>query len=206
MFDAAAFEELYRLVSGDQTVDDAGHPVDCGVRCDKHCCRPGHTTKYLLPGERQYLEAALDARGDMPFGFRSLGYFDTIVEPEDRPCACEPLRDLRPFNCRIFPYGPHVEGRTVVRLRKGKLSYLEPCWISTPAPRWERDAIAAWQMVLDDVDNLELFARLCTLWEWNQACERGEDPGPVLLALSGLDQADDDERWARAARFFQRTE
>jgi hypothetical protein len=206
MLDHDAFRRLYALVAGDQTVDEGGAAVDCGVRCDKHCCRPGHTTKYLLPGERSFLEAALEERGDPPFSFKSLGYFETIVEPPERPCACEPLRELRPFNCRIFPYGPVVEGRKVTGLLKGKQSYLEPCWITVPAPRWRDDAIAAWQMVLDDEESRDLFARLCTLWEWNQALERGEDPGPVLYALSGLDAADTDERWARAGRFFKRGE
>lgn len=204
MFDHDAFRRLYALLAGDQTVDETGVAVDCGVRCDKHCCRPGNTTKYLLPGERSFLEEELAARGGPPFAFRSLGYFETIVEPPEQACACEPLRELRPFNCRIFPYGPDVEGKKVVGLWKGKQSYLEPCWIAVPAPRWRTAAVAAWQMVLDDDDNRDLFARLCTLWEWNQAVEEGKDPGPVLFALSGLDAADDDERWARAGRFFKR--
>lgn len=206
MFAPADFRRLYSLLSGDQTVDEHGCAVDCGVRCDKHCCRPGHTTKYLLPGEHAFLEEALAERGDPPFAFKSLGYFDTIVEPPERACACEPLRELRPFNCRIFPYGPNVVGQRVEGLRKGRMSYLEPCWIEKPAPQWEEAAIEAWQLVLDDPDNRDLFARLCTLWEWNQALERGEEPGPVLLALAGLDAADDDERWARVGRFFRRSE
>lgn len=204
MFDHDAFRRLYALLSGDQTVDERGGAVDCGVRCDKHCCRPGNTTKYLLPGERSFLEEALAERGDPPFAFKSLGYFETIVEPPERSCACEPLRELRPFNCRIFPYGPDVDGRRVAGLVKGRQSYLEPCWITAPAPRWREQAMEAWQRVLDDDDNRDLFARLCTLWEWNRDVEEGRDPGPVLLALSGLDAADDDERWARAARFFKR--
>jgi len=206
VFDNRAFQELYTLVSGDQTVDDKGVSIDCGIRCDKHCCRPGNTSKYLLPGERAFLEDALADRGEPPFGFASFGYFDTIVEPPTRACACEPLRDLRPFNCRIFPYGPVIEGTRVTGLRKGKLKYLEPCWITVPAAPWGRDAMTAWQRVLDDRDNLDLFARLSTLWEWNVAVEHGQDPGHVLAALAGLAAADEEERWRRCARFFSRSD
>jgi hypothetical protein len=206
MFDAAAFREVYALLGADQTVDEHGVAVDCGVQCDKHCCRPGNTTKYLLPGERGFLADALAEKGDPPFAFASLGFFDSIVEPPTRACACEPLRELRPFNCRIFPYSPRLEGRTVAGLKKGKLAYLAPCWITVPAPQWEKNAVAVWQRVLDDDDNRALFARLATMWEWHKATERGEDPGHVLVALAELDRADVDEVWARAARFFSRTE
>jgi len=206
VFVAKDFQELYALVSGDQTIDDIGASVDCGIRCDKHCCRPGHTSKYLLPGERAFLEDALAERGDPPFGFASLGYFETIVEPNTRACACEPLRDLRPFNCRIFPYGPRIEGTEVKGLQKGNRKHLEPCWITTPAPMWEKDAVQAWQRILSDEDNLVFFARLATLWEWNQAADRGEDPGHVLVALASLEAASPKERWALCARFFSRSD
>ena len=206
MFQADDFLEVYALLGVDQTVDDDGRGVDCGVRCDKHCCRPGQTTKYLLPGERGFLADALADRGDPPFSFASLGFFDTIVEPPTRACACEPLRELRPFNCRIFPYSPRIEGHVVAGLKKGKLSYLEPCWITEPAPQWEKNAVRVWQRVLDDADNRNLFARLATMWEWHKAVERGEEPGHVLSALAVLDSCDDDELWARATRFFSRSE
>ena len=51
-----------------------------------------------------------------------------------------------------------------------------------------------------------LFARLATMWERHKAVERGEEPGHVLGALAVLDTCDDDELWARATRFFTRTE
>lgn len=204
MFDHDSFRALYGLLSGDQTVDDDG-PVDCGVRCDKFCCRPGHTTKYLLPGERDFLSVAMRERGEVFHGV-SLGFFDSIDEPLDRACACETLRELRPFNCRIFPYSPVFDERRVVGLKKGKLAQFEPCWITTPNPSWEKDAIVAWQNVLDDADNRALFARLTTMWEWHKAVERGEEPGHVLVALATLDNADDDELWSRALRFFSRSD
>jgi hypothetical protein len=211
VFDADAFRALYSLLSVDQTVDDAGAAVDCGVRCEQFCCRPGQTTKYLLPGERNYIADALAQQGvddDDGLRFTSLGYFDTIIEPMSRPCACMHMREYRTFNCRVFPFSPRidVDTRRVVGLKKGSFKYLEPCWITTPAPQYEENAVRAWQMVLDDTDNRMLFARLSTLWEWHKATERGEEPGHVLTHLLELDQAPPDELWPRAARFFSRSE
>jgi hypothetical protein len=205
MFTHEQFQALYDQLNGDQTLDDNGAPLDCGVQCDKFCCRPGNTSKYLLPGERNFIESEISALGgEMPFSFTNLMYLEMVHEPEHRACACEPYRALRTFNCRIFPYSPKLESRRVVDLKKSKLKYLEPCWISVPASKWRDAAIAAWQMVLDDVDNRILFARLCTLWEWNQAVERGEDAGHALVALASLDVHNDDEVWARTERFFSR--
>jgi hypothetical protein len=204
MLDAAAFREIYRLLDEDQTVDDDGCAVDCGVRCHKHCCSP-QISKYLLPGERAFLER--EGEGREPFGFTSSGFFDTFIGmPSTRACACEPARNLRPFNCRVFPYGAKVVERRVVDLVKGKQSYLEPCWIETPGAKWQEGALRAWQIVLDDNDTRKLFARLTTLWEWNRALERGEEPGHVLVALTVLEHANDGELWARAARFFGRAD
>ncbi len=197
---------IYRLLDQGQTVDVTGDPVDCGVRCDKFCCRPGNTTKYLLPGEREFLESAMAERGDPPFAFKNLYYFESIDEPPTRACACEPLRELRPFNCRIFPYSPRLDGRTVVGLKKSRLKYLAPCWIDEPAPRWGAGAVQAWQRVLDDVDARLLFCRLGALWEWNQATERGEQAGHAVTALAQISADDDDDTWARVARFFSRTD
>ena len=213
MLDAAAFRALYALLAGDQTIDDDGRAVDCGVRCGKFCCSP---TKYLLPGERAFLQSALDERTDdatpaspsgRGFTPLSLDFFDSIADVPGQACACENARDLRPFNCRMFPYSPRVDDRgVVVGLKKGALKLFEPCWITTPAPAWEKDAVRAWQMVLDDADNVAHFAKLTTLWDWHQAVERGDDPGHVLGALADLADTDDDERRARALRFFSRTD
>lgn len=202
MLSSDQLREVYALLDADQTVDDDGQCVDCGVRCDKHCCKPD-ITKYLLPGERAFLEHELVGRNEA-FRLGSLGFFDTVIADPSRPCACDGLRDLRPFNCRVFPYGARVVDKKVVDLVKGKQAYLEPCWIETPGPKWREGAIQAWQLVLDDPDCRKLFAKLTTLWEWNRALERGEEPGPVLLALTTLERADDDELWALATRFFGR--
>lgn len=206
MLSADDFRALYALLDVGQTVDDAGLAVDCGTRCDKFCCRPDHTTKYLLPGERRFLEEAMSARGDAPLAFKDLYYFESLAEPADRACACEPLRELRPFNCRVFPYSPALEGRRVVALKKSKLKYLAPCWIEVPAPRWRQGAITAWQRVLDDVDCRLLFCRLGALWEWHQASERGEAVGHALQATAAIDGTDEADTWARVARFFARTD
>lgn len=206
MLTADDLRAIYALLEHGQTVDTAGAPVDCGVRCDKFCCRPGNTTKYLLPGERAFLEAAMRERGDPPFAFKNLYYFESIEEPDTRACACEPLRDLRPFNCRVFPYSPRLEGKSVVGLKKSRLKYLEPCWIEEPAPAWRDGAVQAWQRVLDDIDSRLLFGRLGALWAWNQAVERGEAAGHAMAALAQIRAEDEEETWARVARFFSRTD
>lgn len=206
MLAAADLRAIYALLDQGQTVDAAGGAVDCGSRCDKFCCRPGNTTKYLLPGERQFLEAATRARGDPPFAFRDLYFFESLDEPPERACACEPLRELRPFNCRVFPYSPALEGHRVVGVKKSRLKYLAPCWIEEPAARWRAGAVEAWQRVLDDVDSRLLFCRLGALWEWHQASERGEQVGHALTAVAGIDADDVEDCWARVARFFSRTD
>ncbi len=202
MLSADQLRELYRLLDADQTVDDDGQPVDCGVRCDKHCCKPD-ITKYLLPGERAFLELELAER-DAGFALGTSGFFDTIIADPALACACDSVRALRPFNCRVFPYGARVVDKKVVDLVKGKQAYLAPCWIETPGATWRAGAMKAWQIVLDDADCRRLFAKLTTLWEWNRALERGEEPGPVLLLLATLERADDDELWVLATRFFGR--
>lgn len=207
MLRADQFREIYALLDADQTVDDNGACVDCGVRCGKHCCKPD-ITKYMLPGERSFLESELRARvdaGDESWRFSTNGFFDTYVGVDhDAPCACQKMRDLRPFNCRVFPYGAKIVDKRVIDLVKGKQAYLEPCWIEVPGPTWRAGALKAWQIVIDDPDCRALFAKLTTLWEWNRALERGEEPGPVLVVLTQLEHIDDDERWARASRFFGR--
>src|SRR5690348_9697621 len=108
MFDDAGFRALYDLLSGDQTLDVLNQPVDCGIACGQACCNPAQSTKYLLPGERAFLEGELAQRPE-PFGMGSLGFFDTLLATPSRMCACAPHRDVRPFNCRVFPYGPHID-------------------------------------------------------------------------------------------------
>ncbi len=206
MLEPHDFRAIYALLDVGQTIDAAGRAVDCGVRCDKFCCRPDNTTKYLLPGERRFLEDAMAARGDAPLAFKDLYFFESLDEPPDRACACEPLRELRPFNCRVFPYSPALEGTRVVGVKKSKLAYLAPCWIEAPAPRWRDGAVAAWQRVLDDVDCRQLFCRLGALWEWHQLSERGQATGHAMQAVAAIDAHDEADSWARVTRFFSRTD
>ena len=64
----------------------------------------------------------------------------------------------------------------------------------------------AWQLVLDDKDARTLFAKLMTLWEWHRAVKNGKNPRSVLVVLARFASADDDELWARAVRFFARSD
>lgn len=206
MLTDAQFEQIHMLLEHGQTLDDAGQPVDCGVRCGKFCCSPA-TTKYLLPGEGAWLERKMQQTGAHVFRVESLFFFDTFHSTVGRTdCICDAARALRPFNCRAFPYAPSIEGDRVVGLHRNKLGYLEPCWIERPGYAWARGAIRAWQIVLDDADTRLLFAKMAILWEWNQALERGEEPGPVLLALAQLDATNDAAVWGAARRFFHRSE
>ncbi len=205
VLDRESFRALYQLLSGDQTLDQAGAPLDCGVRCGQFCCGHSNTFKYLLPGEGAFLEEAFATRGPMPWRFTRPGLFD-LCEPVDvtAPCSCAPHRDLRPFNCRIFPYGPRIAGNRVVGLGKSTQRYLEPCWIATPAPRWREAGIQAWQMVLDDRDNRLLFAMFGFFWDLSQASARGETMPDPQGALAALLRQDDATLWDRVGSAFHR--
>jgi hypothetical protein len=202
----AQFDQIHALLEHGQTLDATGQPVDCGVRCGKFCCSPA-TTKYLLPGEGAYLERKMAQSGAHAFRIESLFFFDTFQSTVGRTdCICDEARVLRPFNCRAFPYAPTLDGDQVVGLHRNKLQYLESCWIERPGFDWARGAMRAWQIVLSDPDSRQLFAKMAVLWEWNQALDRGEEPGPVLLALAQLDMTNDAAVWGAARRFFHRTE
>jgi hypothetical protein len=202
----AQFEQIQKLLDHGQTLDEAGQPIDCGVRCGKYCCSPA-TTKYLLPGESAFLERQMAAHGMFPYRFENLIFFDTFhPAQQDVLCPCDHARGIRPFNCRAFPYAPTLEHGKVVGLHRNPVKYLEPCWIQRPGFAWARGAMRAWQIVLDDVDSRLMFAKMGILWEWNQALERGEQPGPVLVALARLDATNEQAVWAATQRFFVRTE
>ncbi len=204
------FNAVYALLDRPQTLDAHGNSVDCGVRCGKFCCTGG-TTKYLLPGEQEFLASEMSRMGNGGFDFKSMVFFDSfaaeVVEiGGSLRCVCDAARSIRPFNCRAFPYAPRIVGQRVVDLDRNALRYLQACWIDTPAAHWKQGAIEAWQTVLSDAESLFLFARFGLAWDWNQAVERGENPGPVLPLLAQMKVHNTADNWARAARFFVRTD
>jgi hypothetical protein len=154
MFDGAGFTKLYQLLSGEM-VD-----VDCGIQCQKHCCN--HNTRYLLPGELKFLHASGVAAAFKPIDHL---YFTSFDRAEGHGCACDQLRELRPFNCRIFPFRPRFENGEVVGIKKARGPAFLPCWVEQPLPSWGEAATEAWRLVLADRDNALFYAKLNALTE-----------------------------------------
>jgi hypothetical protein len=156
MFDSVRFERLYNMLDLDM-VDG-----DCGIRCGKFCCvgngDSDNAFKYLLPGEAEYLvlhgfhhHAVLE-----DFGF-------LIHYRSESPdlCVCEKIRAFRPFCCRMFPFRPVVDAssETVTCLVKTENERFSPCWVEQPSPSWRARAIAAWNFLFSDPDNLRFYAQ-----------------------------------------------
>jgi hypothetical protein len=200
VFSPDDFDALYAQLSGDM-VD-----LDCGVRCGKFCCDPNNTTKYLLPGEAELLQARgagsvlafIDNMYFWSYGATAGG------EGERQGCACTAMRGARPFCCRVFPFRPRIEGGAVVDVQKAKGAHFAPCWIEAPLPQWAQDATVAWGRVLADRDNLAFYAQLALLFDMAADDAQG-GAGAALAQIAALDRAPHDELLDRAKRFFDRT-
>src|SRR6185369_3208586 len=107
MFNNDQFNSLYNLLDGDMI------EVDCGVKCEKYCCRAADAVKYFLPGEAEFfsLQNFLLVDHYLFTGYRAANGSE---------CAC--TRQLRPFCCRIFPFRPVIdpERRLVTDLQKAR--------------------------------------------------------------------------------------
>ena len=103
------FEKAYELM--DQPIIED----NCGELCGYHCCRRIDITgerlgMYLLPLEYEYMqiEKATEHEAhsyllyDMPPKIKKRHY---IYCHEKEGC----LRELRPIQCRTFPFEPHIE-------------------------------------------------------------------------------------------------
>jgi len=150
MFNLEQFDTLYKLLSTDMVVGD------CGVKCGKYCCNPDNATKYFLPNEDEYFlnKSLVD--------FETVNYylFTSYRSKNQSWCAC--TRELRPFCCRIFPFRPIIDQNLfqVTGLKKATgYGFDQYCWVSEPLADWQIAAIKAWQMVLDDPDNLKFYAQ-----------------------------------------------
>ncbi len=200
MFGPDDFRAIYAQLSGDM-VD-----LDCGVRCGKFCCDPTNTTKYLLPGEQQFIQ---DRGGGSVLAFVDHMYFQTYAAHADseglkQGCACTQMRGERPFCCRVFPFRPTIEGLAVVAVQKAKGAHFAPCWIEAPLAQWAQDATQAWATVLADRDNLQFYAQLALLFEMSNADDQG-NAAAALAQIATLDAATNDDLLDRAKRFFDRT-
>lgn len=206
MLRADDFRAIYQLLDGGQTVvtgaDGVDVDVDCGTRCGAFCCRPGNTTKYLLPGEAEFLQTA-HAQNGTRFVPTAKFFFDSFDDDAGGGvCACAPARHLRTFNCRVFPYAPRLERGRVVDVQKGRAARFSECWIDTPGATWRKNAVAAWDQVLADEDCRMLFARFGVIADWTARMDRGEPEQHALVALRVLEDASDDDVWLWLERFF----
>lgn len=196
MFDGARFQSLYQLLSGEM-VD-----VDCGIQCNKHCCN--NNTRYLLPGELEYLQGTGAGAAFRPVPNL---YFTSFDRAEGHGCACEQLRELRPFNCRIFPFRPRFEGGEVVGIVKARGPAFLPCWVQQPLPAWGEAATEAWRAVLSDRDNALFYARLSVLTELVAREKGGGAPCTMVeteLRLAALQRLEPAALLAVAEKLFTR--
>lgn len=150
MFTLEQFDALYNLLSGDMVVGD------CGIKCGKYCCNPDNAIKYFLPNEDEYFlnKPLVD--------FETVNYYLFTSYRSKNQLGCVCTRELRPFCCRIFPFRPIIDQNTlqVTGLKKATgYGFDRYCWINEPLTNWQTVAVKAWQMVLDDPDNLEFYAQ-----------------------------------------------
>lgn len=205
------FEWLYNLLS----IDMVGE--DCGIKCGQFCCvdkQGGELVRYLLPGERIYLEQQ---------GFFSFVELDTtfaILPQEDflyyykaqtlNSCACEQVRNYRPFVCRMFPFRPVFDKETnkIVEIEKVTNPFFAPCWITEPLPTWRSKAIKAWNYLLSDLDNLIFFARYYYLLKLSLhspglKVSELEQQGDFQEQLHTITRMPRKELWQQCTNFFQ---
>jgi hypothetical protein len=204
MFGPEQFQQLYQMLDPDM-VDS-----DCGIRCGKFCCigdgQTDNAFKYLLPGEAEYLvghnyhhHAVLE-----DFGF--LIHYHSI---EPGVCACQNVRNYRPFCCRMFPFRPLIDQSrtTVVDLTKTRNELFSPCWVEQPLSPWRARAIDAWNFLFTDRIYLQFYARyyLClkksetSSASFARAMAEDED---FRLSIIGLDSLSVEQLWRLCAMFF----
>src|SRR5262245_19076971 len=141
MFGYAQFEKLYRMLDLDM-ID-----CDCGIRCGKYCCgNDGQTDvafKYLLPGEAEYRVS----HGYHEYAvLEDFGFLIHFYSIESGVCACQNIRQHRPFCCRMFPYRPLIDEQrcTAVDMVKTKNERFAPCCVEQPLPALRDCAVEAW--------------------------------------------------------------
>jgi hypothetical protein len=156
MFSDNEFAALYRMLNV-AMVD-----LDCGIQCGKFCCVGNGQTenafKYLLPGEAEFLVGHGFHKHAILEDFGFLIHYR--AERLDQ-CVCEKIRNYRPICCRMFPFRPviDVERGVVVDLMKVQSARFSPCWLESPRQPWREQAIAAWNFLFSDRDNLQFYAR-----------------------------------------------
>lgn len=133
------FEKAYRLMN---------EPVisgNCGELCGYHCCRRQEKTgerlgMYLLPLEFEYMQSGkvddFEVHScllyDMPPKIKKMYY---IFCHEEEGC----LRDLRPVQCRTYPFEPHIEaGELSLVIEREQI---HACPLLEIIPQWRKEFI-----------------------------------------------------------------
>lgn len=154
------FQQAYILM--DEPVIEG----NCGLLCDFHCCRSHERDHrlgmYLLPGEFKAMQghhADYEVHSryhyELPDGIKHLHY---IFCSDDSGC----LRELRPIQCRTYPFEPHLEdGKLYLVVEQEQL---HDCPLLKTPEKWRRAFVQGvykgWQLLLtmDRVRNYVLAA------------------------------------------------
>ena len=151
------YREIYAIL------DKAGPaPYDCGTLCNSICCsdssfEDGDSYIYLLPGEKEYLEAVGSSivierqrrdEHDLP---KSWGEYVYIARCPGKE-TCE--RGTRPIQCRTFPLHPFIsdKGKLEMRLYYFELPYSCP-FVEGKEPVSEEHRLMtqkAWEILTED--------------------------------------------------------
>ncbi len=156
------FKEAYELM--DISLIDG----NCGELCNYHCCRRKHENGeklgiYFLPYEYESLQADGDLIDkaslsvhtnkayDLPPGIKKLFYGYC---KDSSPC----IRELRPIQCRTFPFVPHIEdGKLTIVIEKDQE---HDCPLIEDHSRWNRDfekrILMAWRKLIE-IDKIRLL-------------------------------------------------
>lgn len=197
MFTLEEFDALYDLLSVDMVNED------CGIKCDKYCCQTDNTIKYFLPNEDEYFLSKPLVDFELVDYYLFTSYRSKNKLKNLFACVC--TRDLRPFCCRIFPFRPIVDQNTlqVTGLKKAtSYGFDRYCWISEPLEDWQTAAIKAWQMVLDDPDNLKFYAQQAVFLTKAKDSFVVSTTSLLYQIREELVEMSVDELWKCAALFF----
>lgn len=216
MFTEQQFTTLYQML--DLPFFNLVANIDCGSTtfstCHRFCCgcnskQPG-PTKWLLPNEVFFLvENNFHTFADI----QNLGYMFIYNSHQSLTCACEKIREYRPFCCRIFPFRPVLDVNTkkVTDIFRNHV-HDSPCWISFPSHLWKAKAIQAWHFVFSDLDNLRFFSRIYLILDLAKKLPLGTSfsdafkiyPAEERKILS-IETLSLDELWTLSAKYFLST-
>lgn len=156
------FEEVYQLMNVN-LIDG-----NCGELCNYHCCRPKHENGenlgiYFLPFEYEDMqkgkglinESTLNVHTnksyDLPDGIKKLyyGYCKDSL-------SC--IRNIRPIQCRTFPFVPHIENNKLVIVIEKDQEHNCPLIEDHDKwnPEFEERMLLAWKKLIE-IDKIKLL-------------------------------------------------